>query len=212
MKPPDSFSFQTPDDWPRWIARFVQFRAAAGLAADSDEKQVNTLLYCMGEGAAAVLASTNITAEERKDYLKVVEKFDAFFRVRRNVIFERARFNRRYQREGEPVDTYIMELYKLTENCDSGALQAEMIRDRIVVGIRDEALSKRLQLDPDLTLEKAKKIVRQQEVVQEQQQVLKGMEDVTLDEASGNKGYIRERGQPDSYPQKQKMRKCLRCS
>ena len=102
-------------------------------------------------------------------YLKVVEKFDAFFRVRRNVIFERARFNRRYQREGEPVDTYIMELYKLTENCDSGALQAEMIRDRIVVGIRDETLSKILQLDPDLTLEKAKNIVRQQEAVQEQQ-------------------------------------------
>ena len=128
------------------------------------------------------------------------------------MIFERARFNRRYQREGEPVDTYIMELYKLTENCDYGALQAEMIRDRIVVGIRDEALSKRLQLDPDLTLEKAKKIVRQQEAVPEQQQVLKGMEDVTLDEASGSKGYIRERGQPDSYPQKQKVRKCLRCN
>ena len=55
------------------------------------------------------------------------------------MIFERARFNRRYQREGETVDTYIMhELYKLTENCDYGALQAEMIRDRIVVGIRDE--------------------------------------------------------------------------
>ena len=61
-------------------------------------------------------------------------------------------------------------------------------------------------------MEKAKKIVRQQEAVQEQQQVLKGMEDVTLDEASGSKGYIRERGQPDSYPQKQKVRKCLRCS
>ena len=35
------------------------------------------------------------------------------------------------------------------------------------------------------------------------------MEDVTLDEALGSKGYIRERGQPDSYPQKQKVRKCL---
>ena len=91
LKPPDSFNFQTPDDWPRWIARFVQFRAAC--SGPSDEKQVYTLLCCMGEGAAAVLASTNITAEERKVYLKVVEMFDAFFRVRKNVIFERARFN-----------------------------------------------------------------------------------------------------------------------
>ena len=55
------------------------------------------------------------------------------------------------------IPASIMELYKLTENCDYGALQAEMIRDRIVVRIRYEALSKGLQLDPNLTLEKAKK-------------------------------------------------------
>ena len=209
LKPPDPFNFQTPDDWPQWIARFNQFREAAGLAAESNEKQVNTLLYCMGEGVSSVLASTNITSDERKVYQKVVEKLDAFFKVRRNVIFERARFNRRCQREGEPIDTYIMELYKLTENCDYGALTAEMIRDRIVVGIRDETLSKRLQLDPDLTLEKAKRIVRQQEAVQEQQKVLKGMEDVTLDEASGSKRHVK--GQPDSFPQRQQGKKCSRC-
>ena len=38
----------------------------------------------------------------------------------------------------------------------SGGLKEEMIRDRIVVGIRDQALSERLQVDPALTLEKAK--------------------------------------------------------
>ena len=37
-------------------------------------------------------------------------------------------------------------------------------------------MSKRLQLDLDLTIEKAKKIVRQQEAVHEQQQVLQGSE------------------------------------
>ena len=35
-----------------------------------------------------------------------------------------------------------------------------MIRNRLVVGIRDSSLSKRLQMEPDLTLEKAKKMVR----------------------------------------------------
>ena len=49
-----------------------------------------------------------------------------------------------------------------------------MIRDRIVVGIRDSALSERLQLDPDLTLEKAKTLVRQREAVHEQQAILRG--------------------------------------
>ena len=51
LKPPDPLNFQTPDDWPLWIARFNQFREAAGLAEESNEKQVNTLHYCMGKGA-----------------------------------------------------------------------------------------------------------------------------------------------------------------
>ena len=48
----------------------------------------------------------------------------------------------------------------------------EMIRDRLVVGIRDAALSRSLQLDAELTLEKAKKKTRQQEAIGEQQQQL----------------------------------------
>ena len=44
-----------------------------------------------------------------------------------------------------------------------------MIRDRIVVGIRDQALSGHLQLDSTLTLEKAKTLTRQREAVHEHQ-------------------------------------------
>ena len=69
------------------------------------------ILFCTEE-ADAVLSSTNVTAEERAVYETVLEKFDAFFQVRRNVIFERARFN---QLSGEQ---YIMGLYKLAESCN----------------------------------------------------------------------------------------------
>ena len=50
-----------------------------------------------------------------------------------------------------------------------------MIRDRLVVGLLDCALSEHLQLDPELTLEKAKakRAARQKEAVQEQQQSLR---------------------------------------
>ena len=36
-----------------------------------------------------------------------------------------------------------------------------MIRDRLIVGIRDKSLSERLQMDAALTLEKAKTAIRQ---------------------------------------------------
>ena len=41
----------------------------------------------------------------------------------------------------------------------------------IVVGIRDSQLSEKLQMDPDLTLEKAVTIIRQREKVKKQQGV-----------------------------------------
>ena len=46
-------------------------------------------------------------------------------------------------------------------------------KERLVVGIRDTELSERLQLYPDLTLEKAQKAVWQKEAVHEHQQVLR---------------------------------------
>jgi len=52
--------------------------------------QVNTLLYCLEEEAESVLMSTNIKKEERKAYSKVIQKFDSFCKVCRNVIFEQA--------------------------------------------------------------------------------------------------------------------------
>ena len=58
LQPPESFNFQTPDEWPRWRKHFEQFRIASGLGAKSQEQQVNTLLYCLGKEADDVLTST----------------------------------------------------------------------------------------------------------------------------------------------------------
>ena len=96
------------------------------------------------------------------------------------MIFERARFNRRNGMEGESVLSRTIYMYSFAENCEYAEWKDQMIRDRLVVGIRDTSLSERLQMDPDLTLVKAAKkaVVRQKEAVTEQQQLLKG--DTTL--------------------------------
>ena len=156
-----------PDEWPKWRRQFEQYRGASGLNAESETRQVDTLLYCLGDEAESVLASTNISSDDKKKYEKVIEKFDSYFRVRRNVIFERARFNRRSQKEGESSEQYITELYNLIEFCEYGDLKKEMLRDRLVVGIHDTGLSEKLQTDPDLTLERAKTMIRQKEAARE---------------------------------------------
>ena len=174
FEPPSSFPFKSPDQWQRWKKRFDQYRLASGLSTEPQERQVSTLLYCMGEDAEETLTSTHISEDDRKQYSTVIEKFDTFFKVRKNIIFERARFHRRCQTDGESVEQFITTVYSLAENCEFGVLTDELIRDRIVVGISDNALSEQMQKDPDLTLEKAKRMVRQREAVQEQRGILQG--------------------------------------
>ena len=153
--------------------------------------------------------STNITSEEKERYDKVIEKLDAFFQTRKNVIFERAPFNRRNQLDGESAEQYITELYKLAESCDYREMKEELIRDRLVVGIKDRTLSEQLQLESDLTLEKAKKKIRQREAVQAQTRELKGAE------ATSSVSVVRT-GRKQSNAKKNKAakprgRQCTRC-
>ena len=127
----------------------------------------------MGPDAEDVLQTTGITAEERAAYASVIQKFDDHFGVHKNIIYERARFNTRKQQPGESGEQYILALYTLAANCEyTGEQKEQAIRDRLVVGIRDIALSKQLQMDLELTLEKAKKLVRQREAVNDQTEML----------------------------------------
>ena len=54
---PESFYIHYPENWPKWIRRFERFRQASGLASKSEENQVNTLMYSMGDEADDNLAS-----------------------------------------------------------------------------------------------------------------------------------------------------------
>ena len=70
----------------------------------------------------------------------------------------------RIQEEGKPVDAFITALYALAENCSLWMLHDELIRDRIVVGIPNSALS---EMDAAITLDSAITQVRQSEGIKD---------------------------------------------
>ena len=179
ISPPEEFNFSKPTEWIKWIRRFERFRSASGLSKRDEESQVNTLLYSMGSKSDDILATFGLTTQDSKKYDVVKDKFDGYFVKRRNIIFERAKFHRRKHESGEVVDSFITDLYGVAEHCQFGFLHDEMIRDRFVVGLADQKLSEKLQLDADLTLEKAINSVRQSESVRSQQSVVRGQEDAS---------------------------------
>ena len=176
VSPPETFNFSQPQEWPKWARRFERFRTASGLVAKEDVIQVNTLIYSMWDEADAILRSFHLSDEDTKNYTVVKEKFDHHFVKKRNVIFECAKFIMRKQEFSETVDNFIIDLYALAEHCAYGVLHDEMIRDRIVVGLRDARLSEKLQLDAGLTLEKAITAIRQAEAMKQQQPIVRGDE------------------------------------
>ncbi|XP_025757966.1 uncharacterized protein K02A2.6-like [Oreochromis niloticus] len=214
---PETFDFSHPAEWPKWIRRFERFRIATALDNKSDEYQVNSLLYAMGDAAADVLAVLPLCDADKKKYATVKEAFDKHYVGKHNVIFERAQFNSRRQQDGEGTESFITAVHKLAENCAFGALKDELIRDRIVVGIKDKRLSEQLQMDSELTLAKAIEKVRQSEMVKKQQSILHSSAAVektlNMDTTRTNTtcGKTQTWQKKEQKPIKQSEKECGRC-
>lgn len=122
IKPPEPFDFSKPHEWEKWIRQFEHFRLASNLNNSLHANKVNTLVYCMGDEADNVLRGLELTTMQRQQYDTVKIAFDRHFFPRKNVIYKRAKFNKRVQQSSEPVDSFITTLYALAENCDYSAL------------------------------------------------------------------------------------------
>ena len=129
----EKFDFAKPEEWPGWSKRFERFRQESDLASKTEEVQMSTLVYSMGDKVEDLLQSFNLTDKEAKKCSTVKAKFENHFVKRRHTVlynlwvYERAKFNRREQEDGETVDEFVTDLYRLAEH---GILH------RIVVGIK----------------------------------------------------------------------------
>ena len=206
----EKFNFGKPEEWPRWIKRFERFRQVSDLTSKSGETQVSTLVYSMGDKAEDILESFGLSEGDAKKYDTVKAKFEDYFVKKKNPIFERAKFNKRRQGEQETVDDFITDLYQLAANCEYGNLHDELIRDRIVVGIKDSELSEKLQMEATLTLEQAVTSARQSEAVKKQQKVVRG--DQETPSTSVDRLITRKKPYGGQFKNSQhKQQSCTRC-
>ena len=110
------------DMWPKWLRHFERYRIASGLQNKSNQEQVGTFLYAIGDCADDIVKMLSIN-KATASFDKVKTALNGYFAARHNVIVERAQLNRRRQNPGESVDTFIQDLYHLAENCEYGTLK-----------------------------------------------------------------------------------------
>ena len=130
--------------WTKFLQRFRNFEIATGVHK-YDTVRVATLLSVIGQPAVDTYNTFEwTTASDAQNYDKVVEKFATFCRGKKNTTYERYMCNCRVQHDGETVDGFVTSLKTLADTCEFGELKDSLIRDRIILGIRDTGLKQRL--------------------------------------------------------------------
>ncbi|KAJ8926275.1 hypothetical protein NQ314_021370 [Rhamnusium bicolor] len=94
---------------------------------------------------------------DKKTYKDITKVLTSYFAPKTSVIVCRFKFYRRDQLPNEGITVYIAELRHLAETCNFGSVLEDKLRDRLVCGVIEEALQRRLLTEPELTFDKAQK-------------------------------------------------------
>lgn len=145
--------FQPDKSWLSYLERIEFFFEANNIVTEARNKA--TLLTSIGEKAYEIVRSlaTPKTPKELS-YAEIIKLLTEHFNPTPNEIVQRFTFNRRVQKPNEKIAVFVADLRRLSEHCNFAELD-KMLRDRIVCGIKDESVQKRMFAESDLTLKKA---------------------------------------------------------
>ena len=122
---------------------------------------------------AIKVCNTFVLSDAEKDKIKALkEKVKDNCEPRKNLPYTRHMFFTKAQGPTETIDAYVTELKSKAKDCEFGLLHDSLIRDRIVCGIRDDSVRRRLLREADLTLEKAIDVCRANEITSSQVKML----------------------------------------
>ena len=147
------------DNWNFFNKSWNNYKVATGL--DKKEKNVVLATLCTVLGKEANQIAENLRKlRDPTEPDSLIGTLTNYFEPQKNTIFERYLFNTAIQEENESIDQYLNRLRKLATTCDYRALTNQLIRDRLVIGISDQAVRTKLRREKTLTLEGTIDMVR----------------------------------------------------
>ena len=149
-------------EWKQWRQVWDAYEEVTNLRSKTSRLRVATFITCIGKEALEIHNGLPFRSEEEKsDITKVLELWETHCIGKTNIIYKRYKFmNNRSQEQTESIDTYVTALQALAETCKFGTLKDHLIRDRIVCGVRENAVRRKLLQESGLTLSKCVDICR----------------------------------------------------
>ena len=215
------------ENWKKWKQVWDAYETVTKLNEKESKFRVATFITCIGPDALEVHNGLPFRSDEEKQDINVVlNLWKSHCIGQTNVIYERYKFNNRKQESHESIDVYAAALRALAATCEFGELKDEMIRDRLVCGIADNSVRRKLLQEPKLSLEKCLDICRSAEATSAHLKAISGQSSSTgtpadnvnaVDKRKKSKAPPKRRSngqmqkQPLPEPKEDLLKRCKHC-
>ena len=127
------------EEWTQYVER-LEFFLIANKVTEEEMKRA-TLLSVIGPRTFKLLR--NLLTPEKpgdKPFANLVKVLTYHFGLKPSKIVQRAKFYGRSRKPGESIVTFVAELRASAEHCNFGRSLDDMICDRVVCGVNDDAI------------------------------------------------------------------------
>lgn len=153
IKPPSGLILSGDGgNWHKFKQQFKVYLEASGLSSVKEERKIAIFLNVAGEEAVDVYNS-HMKEDEVKTLANLIANFDTYVEPRKNIITNSFKFFNLKQEEGEQIDKFITRLKVQAKQCDFGDQENRLVRDMIVIGVRDKGVQERLLREVNIELD-----------------------------------------------------------
>ena len=172
------------DNWEEWKER-LEFYLEAENITEADRKRSVLLTVCGKETYSLVKSLASPSKVKDKSFVEILSLLDRHLQPKPSVTVARFQFNMCVRKSDQTISTYIAELRRLTEHCNFGDTLSDMLKDRLVCGVNDAQMQKRLLAEDDLTFARAQKLCLSMEAASRDAGILAGTTPAAEHEQSG---------------------------
>ena len=176
IKPPGPLLLQPSNSLAQNYKLFKQkwenYEIISDIKSKPHDYQVALLLHAIGDDALKVY--NGFSFQGQKTTKAILDKFKEYAVGQENETHERFLFNKRVQNSDESFEAFLSALRELLKTCNfCEDCQPSILRDRIVIGIRDKTTQELLLRERQLTITQCINICKAAENASEQSRVFR---------------------------------------
>lgn len=190
------------EEWSQYVERLGHYFLANDIA-NQDKKRAIYLSVC---GSKVYKLMCDLLAPAKpgdKSYQELTELVKNHLQPKPSEIVQRYKFHTAFRQNGQTIAEYVAQLRHLSRDCNFGESLEAMLRDRLVCGVNDDKIQRRLLSERELTYKKAVDVAIGME------QAAKGAADLQC--SKGEVNIVRSGPQSSKSENRSVMKDCWRC-